>query len=302
MSDSRIYIPNKVSNIFEKIDTILDCLRLSTDSEYIPYDVSFNNESINFKLVNKIDQNSATISIFKSSESLNGDYYVLIVNYASEGISNEVLKKEIDNLIAFIERNRELTVEQIKSKYYSKINSISRQKRLILILAFIGLKIYYFFAVQIDDFKDRRANSFSNEAFSSAFDSFALDWLIEFGIQIVFLYLILKFIRKNMFKNPFSFNGRIRRSEYVFSMIISSIALLIVNLILPIYEIIWLTYIAYIAYIPLLWFHCAQGAKRCHDRGRSGWYQIIPFYYIILTFGDSDFGDNKYGNSPKGIK
>lgn len=30
--------------------------------------------------------------------------------------------------------------------------------------------------------------------------------------------------------------------------------------------------------VPYCWFIWAQGAKRCHDRGNSGWYQIIPFY------------------------
>ena len=29
--------------------------------------------------------------------------------------------------------------------------------------------------------------------------------------------------------------------------------------------------------VPYFWFIWAQGAKRCHDRGNSGWFQIIPF-------------------------
>jgi uncharacterized membrane protein YhaH (DUF805 family) len=45
----------------------------------------------------------------------------------------------------------------------------------------------------------------------------------------------------------------------------------------------------------------AQGAKRCHDRNNSGWYQLIPFYFIWILFGDSDTGFNDYGPNPKGI-
>ena len=45
----------------------------------------------------------------------------------------------------------------------------------------------------------------------------------------------------------------------------------------------------------------AQGAKRCHDRGNSGWCQLIPLYGLFMVFGGSDHGENKYGPNPKGI-
>lgn len=54
-----------------------------------------------------------------------------------------------------------------------------------------------------------------------------------------------------------------------------------------------------ISFIPMIWFLCAQNAKRCHDRGNSGWYQIIPFYEFVLMFGGSDEGSNEYGDNPK---
>ena len=54
-------------------------------------------------------------------------------------------------------------------------------------------------------------------------------------------------------------------------------------------------------YIPIFWIMLAQGAKRCHDRGNSGWFQLIPFYAFWMLFADSDFGNNKYGPNPKGI-
>lgn len=101
-----------------------------------------------------------------------------------------------------------------------------------------------------------------------------------------------------MFKNPFSFEGRIRRTEYGLSVIIYAIPAVIINLIM---ESGGGAAIIGLAYIPLLWFMWAQGAKRCHDRENSGWYQIIPFYGLWMLFADSDNGSNEYGHNPKGI-
>ncbi|MDR0798218.1 MAG: DUF805 domain-containing protein, partial [Dysgonamonadaceae bacterium] len=50
-----------------------------------------------------------------------------------------------------------------------------------------------------------------------------------------------------------------------------------------------------------LWFLWAQGAKRCHDRDRTGWYQMIPFYFLWLIFADGEYGENDYGPNPKGL-
>lgn len=51
--------------------------------------------------------------------------------------------------------------------------------------------------------------------------------------------------------------------------------------------------------IPMLWFTLAQGAKRCHDLGKSGWWVIVPFYGLWLLFADGESGQNTYGVSPK---
>lgn len=95
-------------------------------------------------------------------------------------------------------------------------------------------------------------------------------------------------------KNFFSFKGRIRRSDYIISIVIFYLFQFVLN---KLYERYNSNYIL-IAYIPLIWFILAQGTKRCHDRGNSGWYQIIPFYELWMLLGDSDI-DNKYGNYPK---
>lgn len=105
---------------------------------------------------------------------------------------------------------------------------------------------------------------------------------------------------QHMFSNVFSFSGRIRRLEYGLSYIIyeiwSIISVLICN---PNTNGDGALILYYLLQIPGLWFLCAQGTKRCHDRGNSGWYQLIPFYGLIMLFGGGDYGYNKYGLDPK---
>ena len=104
--------------------------------------------------------------------------------------------------------------------------------------------------------------------------------------------------KTGMFQNPFSFEGRIRRTEYGITLIIFAIAVPIINAVIQPGG---GATILVLAYIPMLWFWWAQSAKRCHDRGNSGWFQIIPFYYFWMLFADSDNGNNEYGPNPKGI-
>ncbi|MDE6535628.1 MAG: DUF805 domain-containing protein [Muribaculaceae bacterium] len=104
-----------------------------------------------------------------------------------------------------------------------------------------------------------------------------------------------------MFKRIFSFKGRIRRLEYDLSYIFFLLWIFLIVLLafLPDLSPELAVIIYAVMMIPGLWFMYAQGAKRCHDRGNSGWFQLIPFYIFVMMFGDSDFGDNEYGNNPK---
>ena len=102
-----------------------------------------------------------------------------------------------------------------------------------------------------------------------------------------------------MFSRVFSFNGRIRRLEYG----LTYLAYCLWNIPMRVmredqisegYAIFYL-----VTLFPLLWIVFAQGAKRCHDRGNSGWYQIIPFYFLWMIFAEGDSDTNEYGESPK---
>lgn len=111
--------------------------------------------------------------------------------------------------------------------------------------------------------------------------------------------------KQKMFSHSFSFEGRIRRLEYGLSIIIYFVASYCIGIILGltlysnglnINDDVW---VLYISLIPVYWFGLAQGTKRCHDRGNSGWYQLIPFYGLWMLFAEGDNGTNKYGPNPK---
>ena len=101
--------------------------------------------------------------------------------------------------------------------------------------------------------------------------------------------------KPSMFRAPFSFDGRIRRLEYGLSYMISYFLLQVFSVMFM--EIPIMILICVFVY---MWFNLAQGAKRCHDRGNSGFFQLIPFYGLWMLFGDGDRGENQYGINPKG--
>lgn len=103
-----------------------------------------------------------------------------------------------------------------------------------------------------------------------------------------------------MFKNPFSFEGRIRRTEYGLSSFITAAARVLVAMMVDSVAQGSEAIIAYYILVsPFLWFFLAQGAKRCHDLSMSGWYQIIPLFPLYLIFARGETGTNAYGEDPK---
>jgi uncharacterized membrane protein YhaH (DUF805 family) len=105
---------------------------------------------------------------------------------------------------------------------------------------------------------------------------------------------------RGMWKRPFSFKGRIRRTEYGLSMILACIWSVVYRLIFETPNVEeFVVVAASLSSVLAYWFVFAQGTKRCHDRGHSGFYQLIPFYSLVMLFGGSEEGFNEYGNNPK---
>lgn len=103
--------------------------------------------------------------------------------------------------------------------------------------------------------------------------------------------------KKRMFEQAFSFKGRIGRTEYWLSSLIyviyhSLLGLIDLDNLEQKYHVLFL-----LLCLPAVWFMIIQGAKRCHDRGNSGWYQIIPFYGLWMLFAKGDKEDNRYGET-----
>lgn len=106
-----------------------------------------------------------------------------------------------------------------------------------------------------------------------------------------------------MFKHPFSFEGRIRRTEYGLTLLIHWLITMGLNALfgkMSLYDLMTLKGVLWLSIVlPIAWFWFAQGAKRCHDRENSGWFQLIPFYGLWMLFAEGDPGPNAYGEDPK---
>lgn len=107
------------------------------------------------------------------------------------------------------------------------------------------------------------------------------------------------FSNKGMFLRPFSFKGRIRRLEFIFSYLIYMGWYLVSDFLMKDPEpSLAASLFVLLPLLPLCWFALAQGCKRCHDLGHSGWFQLIPFFVLWLIFIKGVEETNKYGDNP----
>ncbi len=112
------------------------------------------------------------------------------------------------------------------------------------------------------------------------------------------------------FATLFSFDGRISRRSFWFSILVFIGFSVIVGLVYVILSAIdkALGVLVFLAYIPLIWMGLATSVKRWHDRGKSGaWVLIVlipvvgVWWAIIETgFLAGEPGDNKYGSPESG--
>jgi uncharacterized membrane protein YhaH (DUF805 family) len=107
---------------------------------------------------------------------------------------------------------------------------------------------------------------------------------------------------KSVLTHYVGFSGRARRSEFwfwvLFLVLVDIVAMVLNNLLGN-------AVISTIISLALLLPNLAVGARRLHDVGRTGWWQLIALtligiiVLIIFWVGDSQPGDNKYGPNPK---
>lgn len=97
----------------------------------------------------------------------------------------------------------------------------------------------------------------------------------------------------------FSFNGRINRQPFWLYYVVPAFILnMLLNFMIPA--------VGMIVALVLLWVGLAVGAKRCHDRGKSGWWQLllivplvgIVWFIVDLGILEGTEGENQYGSDP----
>ncbi len=107
----------------------------------------------------------------------------------------------------------------------------------------------------------------------------------------------------SVIKNYAKFDGRARRKEYwMFNLInlLIYVALAIVDGMLLGMQIVTLVY-----GLAILIPSFAVGARRLHDIGKTGWWQLLAFVplgvFVLLFFvaKDGEMENNQYGVSPK---
>lgn len=97
-----------------------------------------------------------------------------------------------------------------------------------------------------------------------------------------------------MFSHFLTFKGRSRRTEYIIVFVIMNSLCKVCAPMIEDDPAVSLIIVA------ALYIFLSTAVRRCHDRGHSGFYILIPLYYIYLLWADSVPGTNKYGNNPKG--
>ena len=114
--------------------------------------------------------------------------------------------------------------------------------------------------------------------------------------------------QESFFDSLFSFSGRSRRSRYwITSFFCSAIMIVLVFLgaLLTGGDEGGAAFGYILGIIPCMAISIANGTKRLHDLGHSGWFQLLLFIPIVnigisvyMAFFEGERHDNQYGSSP----
>ncbi|MSQ30344.1 MAG: DUF805 domain-containing protein [Dehalococcoidia bacterium] len=93
------------------------------------------------------------------------------------------------------------------------------------------------------------------------------------------------------------FTGRGGRSEFWYWELFALLVQIVISIAAMAIAVPSLTYLGSLFSLATLVPQIAVGARRMHDVGKSGWFQIIPLYNLYLAIQPSD-GPNAYGTGP----
>jgi uncharacterized membrane protein YhaH (DUF805 family) len=106
------------------------------------------------------------------------------------------------------------------------------------------------------------------------------------------------------------FNGRARRSEFwwwaLFTVLVGLVASIIDAILGTRSTSTGNGLVGSLASLAMLLPSLAVGARRLHDTGRSGWWQLlwivvlVGWIFLVVWWCTDSHGDNRYGPSPKG--
>lgn len=101
----------------------------------------------------------------------------------------------------------------------------------------------------------------------------------------------------NVLKKYTVFTGRARREEFWLFALVSFVISFVLSFLGP---------LGFLYSLGVMVPCLALGARRLHDTGRSGWWQLLGFIplvgaivLIIFAVQDSQPGENQYGPNPK---
>ncbi len=113
---------------------------------------------------------------------------------------------------------------------------------------------------------------------------------------------MIEIYKKVVLHNYASFNGRIRRKEYLAFILTHILLVVMLNKIDNVAKLTFeetkigalgLIYNLFVL-IPLI----GATVRRMHDVGKSGLYALIPFYNVILICTGGEEGTNRYSEDP----
>ena len=104
-----------------------------------------------------------------------------------------------------------------------------------------------------------------------------------------------------------SYEGRTPRCDYWLGLTVPYLGLLIASAILDVIlrKILGFAFLQALVVLAFIYPSVVVGIKRCHDRGRSGWFLLLCFVPILgiwliveLGFLRGTVGPNEYGPDP----